>query len=303
MVLENLKSAFDNIIDRFKSPFAGTFIVVWCLHHWILVFSLFNFDSNCTLPDKIAIISTYITTHSSCELLWLPILYTFAAIVVFYIFHLLALAISTAFTSLARPFIIQKIDNGSYVDRTAFIELKAQKDFFERDANTQFEKQNILAKEIEFLKQTIDEKSNQLVDQTQLKNQLIDLQKIAGAELERRNWQLNTILHGEWLNTYMPLEGNGKEDKETFSVGVDNVIYINNRLEFEVKEVYYNKEKGYLSFVKIEKGRQYRIPCVLLMYNEIHFEGIEYNKTKYKVVYTRIPQPISLDDFIDNQTQ
>lgn len=57
--MEVLNSFFTNIKDKLTNPFFGTFILVLIIHHWQLWYTVFNFDHDCTLDDKIAFITNY----------------------------------------------------------------------------------------------------------------------------------------------------------------------------------------------------------------------------------------------------
>ena len=52
-------SFFDNIKDKTTNPFFGTLIFVWLVRNWDLVYTVFNFDSDCNLEDKKEFIRKY----------------------------------------------------------------------------------------------------------------------------------------------------------------------------------------------------------------------------------------------------
>jgi hypothetical protein len=52
-------SFFDNIKDKTTNPFFGTLIFVWLVRNWDLVYTVFNFDSDCNLEDKKDFIRNY----------------------------------------------------------------------------------------------------------------------------------------------------------------------------------------------------------------------------------------------------
>ena len=54
-----ISSFFDNIKDKTTNPFFGTLIFVWLVRNWDLVYTLFNFDSDCKLVDKKEFIRNY----------------------------------------------------------------------------------------------------------------------------------------------------------------------------------------------------------------------------------------------------
>jgi hypothetical protein len=59
-----LESFVDNIKQKTTNPFFGTLILVWLVRNWELIYSLFNFDSDCTLTDKKQFILNYINAQN-----------------------------------------------------------------------------------------------------------------------------------------------------------------------------------------------------------------------------------------------
>lgn len=57
--MEVVNSFFNNIKDKLTNPFFGTLILVLIIHHWQLWYTVLNFDSDCTLEDKVEFIRTY----------------------------------------------------------------------------------------------------------------------------------------------------------------------------------------------------------------------------------------------------
>lgn len=54
-----ISSFFDNIRDKTTNPFFGTLIFVWLIRNWDLIYTVFNFDSDCDLQDKKEFIRNY----------------------------------------------------------------------------------------------------------------------------------------------------------------------------------------------------------------------------------------------------
>ena len=54
-----IESFVDNIKQKTTNPFFGTLILVWLVRNWELVYTLFNFDNDCTLSDKKQFIRDY----------------------------------------------------------------------------------------------------------------------------------------------------------------------------------------------------------------------------------------------------
>lgn len=58
--MDVINSFFSNIKDKLTNPFFGTLILVLIIHHWQLWYSIFNFDTNFTLAEKLIFIKKYI---------------------------------------------------------------------------------------------------------------------------------------------------------------------------------------------------------------------------------------------------
>ena len=61
--MEVINSFFSNIKDKMTNPFFGTLVIVLIMHHWELIFLVFNFDIDCTLNDKIVLIDNYLSEN------------------------------------------------------------------------------------------------------------------------------------------------------------------------------------------------------------------------------------------------
>lgn len=59
MIKDSLNSIFDNIKERTTNPFLGTLIVVWTVHNWKLVYSMFYFDKSLKLEERLHYIDKY----------------------------------------------------------------------------------------------------------------------------------------------------------------------------------------------------------------------------------------------------
>lgn len=61
---EQIQDAFNSIKDRFKNSFIVTFLIVWCVLHWEMLYTLVNFDDTEDRDSKVYYIKTYIEDHS-----------------------------------------------------------------------------------------------------------------------------------------------------------------------------------------------------------------------------------------------
>lgn len=107
---EKLEELYDGLKERLKSNFLLTFIIIWLLHHWRLIYSIFNFDSDKTLVEKRAYIANYIHEEGILWLWVFPLLWTFVSMISFYGFSSLSEILNIAYHNI-RKSIYKKWDN------------------------------------------------------------------------------------------------------------------------------------------------------------------------------------------------
>ncbi len=61
MFNDAIESFKENIKQKTTNPFLGTLLVVWIIHNWELLYSVFNFDYNTNLQARINFISKYMS--------------------------------------------------------------------------------------------------------------------------------------------------------------------------------------------------------------------------------------------------
>ncbi|WP_377717329.1 hypothetical protein [Pseudofulvibacter geojedonensis] len=59
MIKDFLISFRDNFKEKTRNPFLGTYVIVWIVLNWELIYTLFNFDDNYKLENKVAFIKAY----------------------------------------------------------------------------------------------------------------------------------------------------------------------------------------------------------------------------------------------------
>lgn len=71
MFKATFESFKENIQQKTTNPFLGTLLIVWVIHNWKLVFSLFNLDEDSNLDRKLEIISIYMEPWTfTKDILW-----------------------------------------------------------------------------------------------------------------------------------------------------------------------------------------------------------------------------------------
>lgn len=153
--MEIINSFFTNIKDKLTNPFFGTLILVLIIHHWELWYSVFNFDTDCTLEDKIRIIKTYAENNLTFKLLMYNV---FQAIIFMFIGYLIVLGTRSLVMWIEfgiMPFITGKIVNKNVVRKSEFDDVvKEREEYFD-----QYEEQR---KNVRIFSKTIDEQTEQI---------------------------------------------------------------------------------------------------------------------------------------------
>jgi hypothetical protein len=153
--MEIINSFFTNIKDKLTNPFFGTLILVLIIHHWELWFSIFNFDNNFTLNDKITFIKTYIENNFSFSLFVWNIL---QAVIFMFIGYLVIVGTRSLVMWVEfwlMPSITRKIVNKNVVRKSEFDEVvKEREEYFD-----QYEEQR---KNVRVFSKTIDEQTEQI---------------------------------------------------------------------------------------------------------------------------------------------
>lgn len=155
--MDFIKSFLENIKSKLSNPFFGTLIIVIIFHHWKLWFSIFNFDSNCTLDDKLLFIQNYSEKHLSL----IPFLYDVLCALIFMILGYGVVLLTRSLVMWIEyglmPIITKRIVNKKVALRTEYDQVvKEREQFFD-----QYEEQR---KNVRLFSQTIDQQ-NELIKQ------------------------------------------------------------------------------------------------------------------------------------------
>jgi len=117
MINKSISSFTDNINQKLKNPFLGTFIIVWIIRNWEFIYSLFYFDSELPLDDRITKIKTFFLEYGILEILT-TISLTFLILIVTYILLNLSKLIVNFFDKIITPKVYEVFDKSSVVLKT-----------------------------------------------------------------------------------------------------------------------------------------------------------------------------------------
>ena len=120
MIGNTIGAFFDNLATKTRNPFLGTFVFVWLLRNWELVFALFNFDETYTLTDKITWLSEKVAYSNFWKELGWNIVWTFGALIGTYTLINAARAITNLFEKRLTPLIYKWTDYKSLVPKSEY---------------------------------------------------------------------------------------------------------------------------------------------------------------------------------------
>lgn len=145
MIKDFLISFTDNFREKTKNPFLGTYLLVWLVRNWELVYTLFNFDKDCNLDDKKAFVRDYYSSHSFIENLFSNIYWAFGLLVLTYLLLNLSRLIVNLSEKRVTPWIYKITDSKSIVLKSVYENLRAENDNLlekldkERDSKSRLE--------------------------------------------------------------------------------------------------------------------------------------------------------------------
>jgi len=109
-MIDKITSVFENYSTKIKNPFFGTIISVWLIHNWRIPYSLFNFDKDCTLADKINFIADYFGKQYFWNEFINIIGISFLVLLCSFILLFISRAITDTYYKIIEPYIVTKID-------------------------------------------------------------------------------------------------------------------------------------------------------------------------------------------------
>lgn len=136
MILKLFKSSKDLTNDKLRNPFFGTYIFIWIIRNWELLYSIVFFDKDWTLNQKVKYIEGYFKEREVLHELWTNLWITFLLFLISY----LLLNFSRVFVNLSELVLRPKIDN--FIDSKSIV----RKDKYNRVKDRRDELQNILDK-------------------------------------------------------------------------------------------------------------------------------------------------------------
>ena len=122
MLADLLKSSKDKLLDAPRSPFLGTFALIWLIRNWDLVYPLFIFDEGLNWEIKVQYVREYFTQGKGRFIggVLINSLWTLGALSVTYFFMNMSRVITIMFEKRLRPWLTYQFDNSLVVLRADF---------------------------------------------------------------------------------------------------------------------------------------------------------------------------------------
>ncbi|HTC01134.1 MAG TPA: hypothetical protein VK705_10670 [Ferruginibacter sp.] len=123
-MIQNIANSLKaNISQKTTNPFLSTFIIVWLIKNWKFIYSLFNFDKDCTLSDKITIIESYFTNYNTFAVFWDCIEVSFIVLIITYTLLSLSRLIVNFYDKIVNPQVYKLTDNSSIILKSEYLKV------------------------------------------------------------------------------------------------------------------------------------------------------------------------------------
>ncbi|QIE58035.1 hypothetical protein G5B37_00165 [Rasiella rasia] len=185
MIKDIFLSFRDNFKEKTTNPFLGTYLIIWIIRNWELVYSLFNFDSSDTLEIKVNFIKEYYKNNSFIEGILNNILWTFGVLIITFLLLNISRAIVNLFEKQLKPWIYKLTDSKSVVLKSTYEIIRNERDDLqfrldkERDSKSRLESRiKTLEGEILERERAVAEKEGEESIESNKKEEPSDLQLV-----------------------------------------------------------------------------------------------------------------------------
>lgn len=128
MIKDFLISFRDNFQEKTTNPFLGTYLLVWLIRNWELVYTLFNFDKDTKLLDKVSYIKSYYSQVSFFENILTNILWAFALLITTYILLNVSRLIVNLSEKRVAPWVYKITDSKSIILKVHYERIRSARD-------------------------------------------------------------------------------------------------------------------------------------------------------------------------------
>ncbi len=167
MIKDFIMSFRENFREKTTNPFLGTYATVWVIRNWELVYTLFHFDDNYALQQKIDFINSYYHDKSFVAGLLFNILYTFGALIATYIVLNASRVIVNLSEKRLTPWIYLKTDSKSIVKKEVYELLRSERDDLQQRLDKERDSKSRLESQIKTLQEELLEERDKEVVQVE----------------------------------------------------------------------------------------------------------------------------------------
>lgn len=259
--MDTLKSIWEDLNHRLKSPFVVSFLLSWIIWNWILVYSVFNFEKDCSLDYRVNYIKEYIHLHS-WSILVFPLVTSFFAALFFYFCKTVFLALDTLYENRLRVKAIKWIGMETMVPISDLNKYVKEIDIYKKHTE---EKASLYATSQTDLGQA---RSQLIAKQTDFDNFL----KLNPPSDAFQN--LEFILQGTWYCEFNWIkDGEFRYGAELFHIDGDKYV-IEDREGFRIDSIKFDRRTDLLSFSKIKANNDMNTVRLLKIDDNL-WSGIE----------------------------
>ena len=165
MIKDFLISFKDNFKEKTRNPFLGTYLIVWLIRNWELVYSLFNFDNNLKLVDKIDFIKDFYTKNEFLINLWTNVYWSFGLLILTYFLLNISRLITNLSEKKLTPWIYKITDSNSIVLKIEYNRIRSDRDDLQLRLDHEHELKSKLDNRIKILEQEIIELTSKKLEE------------------------------------------------------------------------------------------------------------------------------------------
>lgn len=304
--MEEIRKIASDLGNRIKGTYGATFVLVWFVYNWRLIYIVLSFDKSYSLSHKLEVLNRYLAHDKGhCNTFWYPLGMSVISIIVYYVMNYLTFAISAIFNLKLKPWIQGKIDKlkstlVSKEHHNKLLNLNNElKKELEIEKSKNIEETSELKKIKQDYKQLSIEHTNLNVTKENLEKQNEDElfkirafyeNKIQKLESESGFLVLETseIFNDFWKNKYYHFFKSKENGEEIFKVEKDQII-INNEPIFTISN--FQKNERFIKFTKKSNINNRVIDSYLIIVSPILLIGFECDNSEfYHVEYNKVPE-------------
>ncbi|OXA83479.1 hypothetical protein B0A56_01445 [Flavobacterium columnare NBRC 100251 = ATCC 23463] len=196
MIKDFLISFTDNLKEKTRNPFLGTYLLVWLIRNWELIYTLFNFDNDCNLNEKKEFIFSYYKKNDFITNLFTNILWSFGLLILTYALLNLSRFIVNLFEKKLTPWIYKVTDSNSIVLKETYDKLKSENNILELNLEKERESKGRLQIEISKLEKKIEDSNsftNSISVENNEQNKIGDETELMFKKIKEKDWLINYI--------------------------------------------------------------------------------------------------------------